>query len=58
MHAAVKWSVVVLFMCVCVCVRVCERDTVCVCGGGGGVGACMPPCVRVYIATVKNFPCI
>ena len=34
----------------------------CVCGGGGGggrgVGACMPPCVRVYIAIVKNFPCI
>ena len=27
-------------------------------GGGGGVGACMPPCVRVYIVIVKHFPCI
>ena len=45
--------------CLCVCVCVCERDTVCVCGGGGGgVGACMPPCVRVYIVIVKHFPCI
>ena len=24
--------------------------------GGGGVGACMPPCVRVYIVIVKHFP--
>ena len=38
------------------CLCVCERDTVCVCvGGGGGVGACMPPCVRVYIVIVKHF---
>ena len=42
----------------------CVRDTLCVCvcvrggGGGGEVGACMPPSVRVYIAIVKNFPCI
>ncbi len=48
-----------VYMCVCVCECVCVRDTLCVCGGGGGeVGACMPPCVRVYIAIVKNFPCI
>ena len=45
---------VVLFVCVCVC----ERGILCVWGGGGGVGACMPPCVRVYIVIVKHFPCI